>query len=51
MKARMRDGRTDTTGPNSDRDRPSDREAADRHYRLHRWITWRRPGKQQDPWG
>ena len=29
---------TDTTKPNGDRDRPSDREAAvDRHYRPHRW--------------
>ena len=29
---------TDTTKPNGDRDRPSDREAAlDRNYRPHRW--------------
>jgi hypothetical protein len=29
---------TDTTKPNSDRDRPPDREAAlDRNYRPHRW--------------
>ena len=38
MEARMRDAMTDTTKPNGDRDRPSDREAAlDRNCRPHRW--------------
>jgi hypothetical protein len=41
---------TDTTKPNGDRDRPSDREAAlDRNYRPHNWdhleAAYRKSGK------